>query len=155
MLNAYKNLSTGNLAEVNKSFAYPLMRWLSGNPANLEACEYINTKFFSIPPEMVISLLYLSTKKGFVKYPKRVKDDKDDKFYELMRKSVKQLYSWSETEYTKNKVIIEPLFNDDEYVKSVAKQIGFSAQECKLAGIKIEVKKLEYKKPIVGLDAFM
>lgn len=156
LLDDWKNLGAGRVNEVNPSSAFPLLRWMSGKPDNLEACAYINEKFFYIPPKMVISLLYLTGKSGFFKYPKKSAEEKDDKFYILMKESTKKLYNWSELEYKKNKIVVEPLFNDEKYVQELATRLGFTKEECKIAGIKFEVKKYEYRpKSTIDIFSFM
>ncbi len=153
MINAFKNLCVGKLEAIPNNFSFPLMRWLSGNPHNLEACEFINTKFFFIPPQMVFSLLNLTTKKGFTKYPKGLKAEKENKTTTLIKESIKTYHSWSELEYNKNLEVVEKFLSDKDFYQILNEKIGFSKEECKLLGLKYEVKKHEPRP--TGLSAFM
>ena len=71
----WKNLNAKRLLDINPSSAFPLMRWMSGKPDNLQACSVIDELFFKIPPSMVISLLSASCVGGFLKYPKATKTE--------------------------------------------------------------------------------
>ena len=152
MYNNWRTLCDGQPHLVDPKFAFPLMRWMSGKPTNLEACAWINTLFFKVPTDVVISLLHANCKGGFVKYPKKTKVVDDDK-EELFREKVKQLYHWSDSEYEKN-ISVTYLID----VNDINKTIGLDKKECKILGVEYAERKYKFiadKPKPAGLDAFM
>ena len=142
MLNTFKALQAGRLMECQNQFAFPVMRWMSGAPENLEVCSLVDINFFRIKPEMVFSLLYQCPKKGFLKYPKKTKAESDER-EEIIERTVKKLYCWSDMEYEKNKRVIP---DTDEFITELNKIAGFDQKECKKLGIDFKkAEKYEFK----------
>jgi len=157
MLNSWKALNSGDLVNVDKNKAFPMMRWMSSKPDNLQSCARIDELFFSVPSTMVISLLYANCKGGFLKYPKATKIDDTD-IEELIKKYLCKLNNWSAREYEKNKMVVNGL-NQKDLLDFLNKRVGFDKKECKIAGIDYTIKKFKFveeKKNDNGcLDMFM
>lgn len=152
MFNSWKALSAHRIDEVDPKFAFPLLRWMSGKPENLAATAYINELFFKVPPTVVISLLSVNCKGGFFKYPKATKEEKSAK-EELLKEKIKQLYKWSDSEYEKNKTVVNLID-----VNEINKIIGLDKKECKILGVEYGERKYKFvadKPKPAGLDAFM
>jgi hypothetical protein len=151
VFNNWKLLCSGKINEVDSKLSYPLLRWMSGKESNLDACANIDTLFFKVPPAIIISLLYTNCKGGYFKYPKATKALSSEKEI-LLKEKIKLFYKWSNSEYEKNKIVIE--FID---INKLNKIIGFDKKECKILGVKYEEKKYKFtdKPRTTGLEGFM
>jgi hypothetical protein len=152
MFNNWKLLCSGRINEVDSKMAYPLLRWMSGQPQNLPACADIAYLYFKVPTPVVISLLHTNCKGGFFKYPKASKELKDPRG-ELLKEKTMQLYHWSGAEYDKHKAVIE--FID---VNEINKVIGLDKKECKTLGVDYAERKFKFttdKPKPTGLAGFM
>lgn len=154
LLDDWKALNSGKLSEINKNSAKPLLRWMSGKPENLQACERIEELFYSVPSEVVISLLYANCKGGFFKYPKKTPTPEDEK-WELVKKYLCQIYGWSGNEFEKNKQTI----NFNVAINFIHQRVGLDKKECKVLGVDYgavtKYKFTDKPKPVTGLSAFL
>jgi len=74
LLQAFKDVQKGK--KVSEDLLIPLMRWFSSKSGNIEALQKINERFYYTNRKILISELPLNiTVKGFMKYPKKPKED--------------------------------------------------------------------------------
>ena len=153
MFNTFKALQAGKLDKCESKFAFPVMRWMSGAPENLSICSKADIAFYKIKPKMIFSLLAACPRKGFIKYPKKAKKQKDD-FMDIIIPYIKKQYGWSEREFANNKKIIEILLERPGYLEELNKLFGFNKAECKKLDIKYKVDKYEFKTGPTTKDLF-
>ena len=152
MFNNWKLLCAGKVAEVDSKFAFPHLRWMSGNVKNLPACVEINKVFFKVPAKVVVSLLHANCKGGFFKYPKAVKEELSAK-EQLLKDKIMEYYHWGSSEFEKNKSVISNISLDE-----LNKHFGFDKKECKILGVEYAERKYKFttdKPKSSKLDAFM
>ena len=141
MLEAFKNLKSGQLSKVDNNKLFPLLRWNSGSVKDLPWCNIVNKYMFFVDREIIKGLLYigLRDKNPYIKYPKSVKE-KDDKVFELKKTLAKKYYSWSEQEFNRN---ISNLPYIDWLEVLIA--LGSEPKEYKMLGLKFDKPKVIVK----------
>ena len=146
MLESMKKLQKGTLEEVNVNMTFPLMRWLTGKPANYPICSYVNRNFFYVDKEILLGALSLGiTTKGFMPYPKPKKFDK--KAFDLVVIVLKKRYFLSNSDIQQAKKIIEDLLKDKTKLEEIATSEGLDNKERKVLGLdKIVFKKMKMSK---------
>jgi hypothetical protein len=149
MLESFKALKSGRLADVDKKKLYPLLRWCSGSTRDLPWCAIVNRYIWWVDSEIVLSLLSigLQDRNPYQKYPKAKKRE-NDKIVDLKKSLVKRFYGWSEQEYSRN---VDSLQFVDWTI--VARALGCDKKQCKLLGVEIPkfVEKKEEKKKVKDL----
>lgn len=79
LLESFKDVQRGKRVESN--LLVPLMQWFSGKEGNIEAIQKINRRFlYTNHKVLIVELALTITAKGFMKFPKRGKEEYP-KFY--------------------------------------------------------------------------
>ena len=138
MLEAFKNLKSGHLENIDNNKLFPLLRWSSGSKQDLAWCNVVNKYLFSVDNEIIKGLLYLGLKdkNPYQKYPKASKIV-EDKTFLLQKTLAKRFYFWSGQEFQRN-------LSNLEYIdwEEVAMALGCDKKERKLLSLpEIKLKK--------------
>lgn len=153
MLNNLKLLQQGKWEEVKESMLYPLNRWISGHIENLPYTVWVNRNFFNSKPKWLLAFLSCKIKPKFNKYPKPTKFD--DKKFDLMSKSLKRVFGWSNRVIRLNKEIVLEKIDDKEFVEGMARKCGWDDKERRLFKLKVEKFKPKKKEKVRGLGEWI
>jgi hypothetical protein len=120
--------------EPDKGMLVPLLIWCSGYKPNIELCQSINKKFFTVEESVLLKDLALGNKLNhFIKYPKKEKNDDID----FLMSDICNYYGWTSRELELNRDMIDV----DSIKEQIAQSYGYTSEERK----KIKVSKLSFK----------
>lgn len=154
LLDAMIEIKKGNFDKKHNSMLYPIMRWNSGCDKhgrflNFESSFYINQYIFIVPQKMTMHYMMLSYKlhKNFrtgqqalwLRFPKKTESKKNAKL-DIVKKYLKHIYEWSESECMKNIDIINYYVDDKDFIDWLDNYVGFEKKEKKLFKIKCNLK---------------
>lgn len=149
MLEAMKNLQSGNIDLIDNQKVKSLLRWCSNPPNTLQQIEELNQKFYSLPVEMVKYQLMLIRRlqPKYYSYPKPTKFSNTK--YEVLGEVLKKKYKWSNYELLQQRALVINMLNDVPYLQTLADESGMEDKELRKLGLKaikiIKPKKQESK----------
>ena len=123
--------ATQNGIPPQEDLLIPINRWYSNNINNIQSTQTINRYFYYVDKKVLSRMLTLNITKHirFIKtLPKKQQDD-----LEFLKNYICRYYNWSESEYEKNKELID--LHDTELHKFLNKLYGFEKKELKLLGL--------------------
>ena len=146
MLEAMKNLQSGNIKDIDNQKVRSLLRWCSNPPETLHQIEELNQQFYNLPVEWIKYRLMIIRKlqPRYYSYPKPIKFSNTK--YEILSLILKKKYQWSNHELLEQRALIINLLNDKEYLQQLADESGMEDKDLRKLGLKtIKVVKLVKK----------
>ena len=127
LTDGFKKIISGQVPD--EPLLVPLLIWLSGYEKNIEACQRINRKFFSVNRKLLILELTLyNTLKHFLAYPKGVKKDEKLEFFHI---DLCRYFGWTYNEFQSNLNFL----NMEEVKVEVANAFGYDDVQRKIIGL--------------------
>lgn len=110
----------------------PINRWYSNNINNISLTQSINMYFYYTDKKVLSRMLTLNISKH-IKFIKTLPKKQQDEL-EFLKKYICKYYNWSESEYEKNKDLID--LYDSKLHEFLNKMYGFEKNELNLLGLK-------------------